>query len=242
MGIFYHPPQPPTANTAGTPPEPHVPIGTQGAQPPRYTTAVMMVAVLASWPADLEPRLARPNNQQQRIAPLTLTYGSQPTPTAALNTSEFQAISAWPQDLEPRLGLPNNTQQKIAPLTLEYGQSPQPQFPLSVLKTAQIVASWPTTWDAQAPPRIAPLTFVYGQPPPVVGTKQISAAIIRDTWPLGVGPFSARQNWTRVSIAPLTLPPPASFPALRFIDLGVDVDVAVNLGVDVNANIVLGYD
>src|SRR6185295_16431127 len=140
MGIFYHPPQPPTANTAGTPPEPHVPIGTQGAQPPRYTTAVMMVAVLASWPADLEPRLARPNNQQQRIAPLTLTYGSQPTPTAALNTSEFQAISAWPQDLEPRLGKPNAQRQIITPRN--YGDQPPVVGTLAIAETS-IVQSWP---------------------------------------------------------------------------------------------------
>ena len=41
MGIFYHPP-PPAGRTAVTPPEPHVPIGTQGSQPPRYKTALML--------------------------------------------------------------------------------------------------------------------------------------------------------------------------------------------------------
>src|SRR5438105_1125357 len=125
MGIFYNPPPPPTANNAGTPPERHVPIGTQGNQPPRYTTALMVAAVLASWPADLEPRLSRPNDQRQKIAPLTLTYGQQPVPAGPITVPEYtQLVASWPPDLEPRLGRPNEQQQKIAPLTLAYGNQP----------------------------------------------------------------------------------------------------------------------
>src|SRR3954471_15745749 len=107
MGIFYNPPQPPTANNAGTPPEPHAPIGNQGSQPPRYSTVLMMAAVLASWPQDLEPRLHQKNTQQNKIAPLTLTYGQQP-PRYSIASQMAVIGNAWPPDLEPRLGKPND--------------------------------------------------------------------------------------------------------------------------------------
>src|SRR5947208_35731 len=98
MGIFYNPP-PPAGRTAVTPPEPHVPIGTQGQQPPRYSTALMLVAVLASWPQPLEPRLSKPNDQQQKFAPLTLTYGQQPPRVGtALPTFYETLIGQWPLD------------------------------------------------------------------------------------------------------------------------------------------------
>jgi hypothetical protein len=92
MGIFYNPPLPPTANNAGTPPEPHVPIGNQGTSvPPRRAIAfaATMAILVSSWPADLEPRLQRPNDQQTKIAPLTLRYGSQPPQIPALAIQEL---------------------------------------------------------------------------------------------------------------------------------------------------------
>jgi hypothetical protein len=94
MGIFYNPPPPPTGSTAATPPDRHVPIGTQGSQPPRFSSAIMLVAVLASWPQDLEPRLTRPNDQQQKIAPLTLPYGQQPANVGTSIASEYTLIAA----------------------------------------------------------------------------------------------------------------------------------------------------
>jgi hypothetical protein len=78
-----------------------------GQQPPRYSIAVRMAIVLASWPADLEPRLQRPNDQQVKIAPLTLIYGNRPPVQAPLSAASRIAIAAWPLDLEPRLTRPN---------------------------------------------------------------------------------------------------------------------------------------
>jgi hypothetical protein len=169
MGIFYNPPPPPTANNAGTPPEPHVPIGTQGAQPPRYRVTMMMVAVLASWPQDLEPRLTKPNDQQTKIAPLTLAYGQQP-PRFSIATRMEVIGNAWPLDLEPRLGRPNEQQQKIAPLTLTYGQQPQRQPALDFGPLLTIVGSWPLDYPSIQRPKIsAPLL----PPPPVVSVPYV---------------------------------------------------------------------
>lgn len=212
MGIFYNPPQPPTANNAGTPPEPHVPVGTQGNPPPRYSTALMLVAVLASWPADLEPRLSKPNNQQQRIAPLTLTYGQQPPVTGTATATEYALIAgAWPADLEPRLSAPNNLRQKIAPLTLRYGDPPA-IVGASAIDEAVIVGSWPADLEPRlgAPnnqqQHIAPLTLVYGDRPTPIGTsvpRFYQSAI--GAWPQDLEPRLAAPNNARVSVAPLTL-------------------------------------
>src|SRR4051794_8325204 len=112
MGIFYNPPQPPTANNAGTPPEPHAPIGNQGTSVPPSRAkafAVTMAVLVAAWPTDLEPRLQRPSDQQTKTAPLTLAYGQQP-PKFSIAARMAQAVAAWPPDLEPRLGFPNERQ------------------------------------------------------------------------------------------------------------------------------------
>lgn len=196
MGIFYHPP-PPAGRTAVTPPEPHVPIGTQGSAPPRYSTAVMLVAVLAAWPPDLEPRLARPNEQRQTIAPLTLTYGQAPTPQGPLTTLEYgSVVAAWPSDLDPRLSRPNAQRQTIAPLTLTYGTQPQPTAALAGGELIPIVATWTQTWDAQTAPRSTawntPLVpfLPYARPQAQVWTAWVDP-------PLAPPPL--------VTIAPLTL-------------------------------------
>lgn len=104
MGHFYNPPPPSQGPVNSTLPIPHDPIPPQGDQPIRgqVVPVLAMVAVLASWPADLEPRLQTPNNQQNKIAPLTLTYGQQPQPTSFLPAPAFTTIVAsWPLDYPP---------------------------------------------------------------------------------------------------------------------------------------------
>jgi hypothetical protein len=179
MGIFYNPPPPPTASTAGTLPEPHVPIGTQGSEPPRRSIALLMVAVLASWPQDLEPRLGKPNNERTTIAPLTLTYGQQPPLVGTSVPADYELVLAsWPPDLEPRFSWPNHVRQTIAPLTLPRGDPP-PVVGASAIDEAVIIASWPLDLEPRlarpnnARVSIAPLTLTYGtQPspqPPLAG-------------------------------------------------------------------------
>lgn len=196
MGIFYNPP-PPAGRTAVTPPEPHVPIGTQGSQPPRYTTVLMLAVVLASWPQDLEPRLQRPNEQRVKIAPLTFTYGQQP-PRFSVASQMAVVGLAWPPDLEPRLGRPNADRIKIAPLTFTYGAQPPPIAPLSVAELTQIVATWPVTWDAQTAPKNAS----WNVPLIVAFVPRTAAPTL--LWTAWEPPFIRPQ--TLVSIAPLTLP------------------------------------
>lgn len=195
MGIFYHPPQPPTGSTAATPPLPHDPIPKQGDPPPRYTTALMLVAVLASWPADLEPRLTRPNDQQQKIAPLTLRYGQQPTPQGPLAIVEYgQLVASWPADLEPRLGRPNDQQQKIAPLTLVYGSSPPPW---RMDRQVSAAASW-----APDPPQpyVPEQSSAWNVPPPASVPYRPPPLAIRASWE-----EPPNRPPALVSIAPLTL-------------------------------------
>lgn len=202
MGIFYNPPQPPTASTAGTLPEPHVPLATPGSEPPRYSTALMMVAVMASWPASLEPRLTKPNDQQQKIAPLTLPTGQQP-PTYSIRPMMGAVSAAWPPDLEPRLGAPNNQRVSIAPLTLTYGSQPPPTPPLAVEERIAIDA-WSVTWGAQR----APISTAWVPPPAtlVVGTGPIArASQLAASWPDSLEPRLQAPNNQRVTVAPLTL-------------------------------------
>lgn len=283
MGIFYNPPQPPTANSGGTPPEPHIPVGNQGSQPPRHTAALMLAVVVAtwptdleprlpvkvlqnhiapltlvygsqppvigitpverqvtfsSWPLDLEPRLSTPNNIQQKIAPLTLVYGQSPPLSKTSQTVTATILGNWPLDLEPRLGIPNNTQQKIAPLTLIYGNQPPrltrqltntvlswidtPQTPrqaIQIAATIQIVTSVPNTpqqktiWSAwlqttEIRPtltNIAPLSLTYGDQPSVIGSYTKNREIVVNSWPLDLEPRLGIPNNTQQKIVPLTL-------------------------------------
>jgi hypothetical protein len=246
MGIFYNPPQPPTANNAGTPPEPHAPIGTQGSQPPRYSTVLMMAAVLASWPADLEPRLHQQNAQQNKIAPLTLTYGQQPpqrAPLAVLNQSTI--LATWQQTWDAQRA-PKSLAWDV-PISPYLARTPPP----------------PLIWDAWIPPpplparpvQIAPLTLAYGaQPTPQPPLSTVELAQIvgtwAQTWDAQTAPKSAAWNippivstlvprtplpqsiWTAweplplpprpVAIAPLTLPygsQPTPQPPLSVVEL-----------------------
>lgn len=93
-------------------PVPNVPPRPVMAVPPTPTIPAPPMSVvqrawtaLTSWPADLEPRLGRPNNQQQKIAPLTLTYGTSPQPRGFLSALVLRLLTGeWPLDYPPRMG------------------------------------------------------------------------------------------------------------------------------------------
>jgi hypothetical protein len=170
MGWFYPPPPASQGASSSTPPLPHDPIPAQGTSPPplrQAALAVTMVAVLASWPSDLEPRLQRPNAQRTSIAPLTLTYGQQP-PRYSIAGQMAQIAGIWPTDLEPRLTRPNEQQQKIAPLTLAYGNQ-RINPPLSSAEIAKIVSIWPPTevGPALPYPNWARKAYAATLPPPL---------------------------------------------------------------------------
>jgi hypothetical protein len=189
MGIFYNPPQPPTASNAGTPPEPHAPIGTQGSQPPRYSTVLMLTAVLASWPADLEPRLHQKNTQQNKIAPLTLTYGAQPTPQPPLSTVELaQIVGTWQQTWDAQTA-PKSAAWNIPPIV----STLVPRTPPPAL----IWTAWVEPFvRPPTPVAIAPLTLVYGDAPPIRGTSPLQAQLAAwaDPWIVQAGPKNAAWN------------------------------------------------
>jgi hypothetical protein len=175
---FFYPPPPPSQSASYAPPVPHEPQ-TSGDQPPRrqVQAALMMVAVLASWPASLEPRLQAPNNQQNKIAPLTLPRGDQPPPrqTYRLPTIGWNPEAWSAQQAETGAALipppipsvtipyvrqslvgswpigwsqPQELIQLVQPLT---GDQPPINAPLSATELA-ITRSWPTDWPAQKPP------------------------------------------------------------------------------------------
>jgi hypothetical protein len=115
--------------------------------------------ILRAWQDDPNrpPRLVT-------IAPLTLTYGSQPPVQAPLSAANRVSLQAWPLDLEPRLGRPNDQRVRIAPLTLVYGNTPAPHGPLSPTLLSILARSW-----QPADPFPPPLeTFGQGTPPPTV--------------------------------------------------------------------------
>lgn len=205
MGIFYSPP-PPVVRSAVTPPEPHAPIGTQGDQPPRYTSALMLVAVLASWPADLEPRLVKPNNQQQKIAPLTLAYGDQPTASHLQATTSWPpTVAAWTQTWDAQ-SAPRSTAWNVVLLPSVIPRTPIPSL------------IWNAWADLPSPPprpiAIAPLTLSYGsQPIPRSSIAVVGLAQILGTWTQAWDSQTAPKGaaWTVPAIQ--ILPPHVSLPS-----------------------------
>jgi len=222
MGIFYNPPSPPSGTNAATPPEPHIPIAKQGDPPPRRQTAAVLaiVAVLASWPADLEPRLTRPNDQRQTIAPLTLTYGQQPPRRGFLTPPVVQTlVASWPLDLEPRYDRTNEQQQKIAPLTLTYGQQPSRVGTSLPTFDETISSQWPLDLEPRLGrpndqrQKIAPLKLPYGTPPqPQAPLSTIELAQIVGTWPTDVGPTVPWPDWVQRTSAVVAVQTPVSQP------------------------------
>jgi hypothetical protein len=178
MGLFSVPPPIATQGPVNsTPPIPHSPIGTQGDQPPRRQVAAVlaMVSVLASWPADLEPRLARPNDQQQKIAPLTVTYGTAPLPAPFLMPVELrQIVESWTPEAPRAQGPIRST----AWATILPAPAPYTTQPVAVR----------AAWDAPplAPPtptKIAPLTLQIGaQPIPQASVSVTELAQLVASW------------------------------------------------------------
>jgi hypothetical protein len=210
MAFFYPPPPPSQGSTASTLPIPHAQQQSGESQPPlrQVQAVVAMVAVLASWPASLEPRLQAPNNQQNKIAPLTLPYGQQPPPAESF----IRLQSAWKTEWSAQKALGNAA--IIPPPFVPPGFVPFAPLPGSILRAwtdtvdvelvttwtigpdnpdqppiagplsptdLAIVRSWPTDWPAQRPPINAAII-----PPP-------SAAVVPFTrppssigaWPIG---------------------------------------------------------
>src|SRR6267378_2447559 len=97
-----------------------------GDVPPKraVAAAVAMACVLASWPAEGEPRPIQPMQGRSQIAPLTLTYGQQPPRIDPLPRVQAQTIRiSWPEDREPRLQYNNQQPERryIVAQTLVYG-------------------------------------------------------------------------------------------------------------------------
>lgn len=196
MGIFYHPPphvQPGPVNS--TPPIPHVAIQAQGDQPPRrqVASAMMMVAVLASWPTDLEPRLQSPNNSRVQSAqnipapPVTFVPYTRPRyDVYTLNQDAYTVelvqsyvVAQVDSDQPPRqfaLSPPNVTITQRSwepepplsarlPQTAAWNVPSSGKVPFVSLRPA-ILEAWADSYSRSTPPvRIAPLTLIYGDPP-----------------------------------------------------------------------------
>jgi hypothetical protein len=206
---FFYPPTPPSQGSASyAPPIPHEPQPSTGDQPPlrQVQATLAMVAVLAAWPTSLEPRLQAPNNQQNKIAPLTLVYGQQPPPRQTYRL----ATTNWAPDTWPAQKPPINAA-VIPPPTGASTFLPAVRLPGSLLSAwydaidIEVVTTWtiapdnpdqppvvgPTTpteiaiqrawtqdWPAQhAPTLIA--TFRTGDLPPPVRQSLVGS------WPLG---------------------------------------------------------
>lgn len=170
MAIFFPPPpHPQVGPVASTLPIPHAPIPKQGDPPPRYSVATYMQVVTMAWPLDQEPRLGRPNEQRVKIAPLTLVYGTQPTPEAALSAIELaQIVSTWVQTWSAQ-SAPESAAWNVPPILVSLPYIPLPRL---------LWTAWESPWIAPPTPvRIVPLTLVYGdQPPPSSRTNAIVAA------------------------------------------------------------------
>jgi hypothetical protein len=169
---FFYPPPPPFAQGSASyaPPIPHEPPPSAGSEPPRrqVQAALMMVAVLASWPADQEPRLHTRNANTVKIAPLTLPTGQQPPPrqTYRLPTVGWDPPT-WPAQKAPISG------QLILPPII----SPPPPY-----VRQSLVGSWPTGW-AQPQALIQLKQPLTGDQPPINAPLSATELAITRSWP-----------------------------------------------------------
>lgn len=245
MSLWQTPPPVSAGNSSATPPIPHAPIGTQGDPPPRQqvAAALMMVAVLASWPSDLEPRLQGPNNSRVKIAPLTLATGQQPPNVGPITPVELRLIvNAWPTDYPPILRSPINAAVLPAPPVVTYtppgrfpeaiGRAWQPPDPTPFQRVESVV---PTFARVDQPPVAAPLPaqaiaqILASQPPdplPVQLRRSVvpSFAAVDQPPVRGVSSLlqllaSWAQTWDAQHAAPnaaWNVPVPQSVPPTRF--------------------------
>lgn len=144
-------------------------------QPPRYSIQTLLSAIF-SWPLDLEPRLQVPNNRQQTIAPLTLTYGDQPLPEGPLSLTELtQILSTWQIDWKAQTA-PPNAGWNIPPLLSAFIPFTTPPHLLW--------SAWEPAWiQPQQPIAVAPLLLTYGdQPPRTVGVSLANLLTLLSSW------------------------------------------------------------
>ena len=253
MGFFYNPPPPSQSNSAtgnsGTPPYNEVQDGS-ASQPPfrQVQAALAMAVVLGAWPAQGEPRLQAPNNQQVKIAPLTLAYGDQPPVAGPITPSEYAQVrltweNPWSAQHAPPLVQPST------------GDQPVPQAPLTATELL-IRQAWTTDWPAQTGQKCAAWFFPpVVNTPPIVGPLTPTELLIQQSWPTGwaaqgpprsaatlpqpvaatsqpyVRPFMGRPDaalW-RQQTPPATAPLTCQFVGLPAHD-SFSVNYAINLG------------
>jgi hypothetical protein len=130
------------------------PAGASASDLPFRSVAGAMALVLSvAYAAESDARLAKPNDQRVKIAPLTLTYGQAPPILGAELPSIYATIvGSWPVDLEPRLTRPNTQQQNVAPLTLATGDQP-PRALFLTTPDLQTISATREDWLAQSSPR-----------------------------------------------------------------------------------------
>lgn len=207
MGHFYNPHQPSQGPTNSTPPIPHATIPPQGDQPPRRqaATAMMMVAVLASWPADLEPRLQPPNNQRvqsaQNIPPppvvTVVPYTRPPYNIYALNDEPYrvEVVSTYVQT--PSNPDPPPRQSALSPQNVTITQVAwQPDPPTPQRRLPSVVGVFPAS----------------SQPQPQSTLSALELVQIVNAWTQNYDPQSAPKSaWNAPVLARVPYsPPPAS--------------------------------
>ncbi len=150
MGHFYNPHIPAQQGPVNsTPPIPHQLPLTGGDQPQRAMRAVvgMMMVVLASWPADLEPRLTKPNNQRVQNAATIPPPPVQDVPYTrprfdiyALNQDAYEVslinsfvVTQGSVDQPPRTSPLSATYQSIT----NQSWQPEPLLPVVLIDTAE---------------------------------------------------------------------------------------------------------
>lgn len=153
---------------------------------------------IASWPADLEPRLHQQNTKQNKTAPLIPA----PSPFASGQRAGtvYPAILIAHQDAIAQI-------ETVASGVMVQDASDQPprQFALAPQTQTQIGARWGQSWDAQSAPKSAS----WNVPPVLVVLPHVAPPA--SIWTLWVPPFVAPPR--PAMVAPLTLvygaaPPP----------------------------------
>lgn len=195
MGIWRNDPQP-----VQLPPRVPASALTTGSQPPRNAVAgaIAMACILASWPAQGEPRPIQPIQGRSQIAPLTLVYGQQPPRIDPMPEVQARvAIASWPEDREPRLQFNNQQPERryVVAQTLKYGSQPPVAGPLTTIELNIAVRSWDSPF--QSPPQ---LEGTAGWNIPVAAAAQVPFARITVGWPT-----SDQYGQKSSQIAPLTL-------------------------------------
>ncbi len=192
-GIYRHDPPPQQGRR-------FVPIPDQGDQPPRFSRALFMAAVLASWPTGLE-------YQPQRQVPTVPIpeQGDQPprqSRVSALLTSWYD--ENYPQQRRPQIAA-------ILPAATVEEQPPFTRLPDSIL----------AAWELDPPlprglKRIAPLTLIYGDEPPRYSPANFFAII--EKWrPPDPMPQQGRRDVATLTLTYGDQPPPFAPVAMRSV-------------------------